>query len=339
MQINKSQLLKALEIVKPGLANKDIIEQCTSFAFIKGRVVTYNDEISISHPVEGLEIEGAIKADKLYALLSKIKREEIEISLNKNEILVKSGKMEASLTLESEIKLPLQEDIAHVGKWKDLPETFIKSMSFVMTTCSRDMSTPILTCVHVNKEGLVEASDNHRIAQYKLNAKMPVETFLLPASSTVEMVKLNPIKIAEGKGWIHFKTENDTVISCRIFEDEYVDTRPFMKVKGIKLSLPKSIEGIIDRASVFAKRDHIFDETLIITVNDNRIKVVAKSDSGSFKEESNIAYKGESIEFAITPYLLRGILCETLNCELDNDKLKFEGEEWVYITCLKHLVK
>ena len=69
MKLNKTDLQKALEIVKPGLANKEMIEHSTSFAFIGGRVVTYNDEISLSHPVEGLEIEGAIHAEELYKLL------------------------------------------------------------------------------------------------------------------------------------------------------------------------------------------------------------------------------------------------------------------------------
>ena len=48
--MKKAELIKALEAVRPGLANKEMIEQSTSFAFMKDRVVTYNDEISISYP-------------------------------------------------------------------------------------------------------------------------------------------------------------------------------------------------------------------------------------------------------------------------------------------------
>ena len=48
------------------LANRELIEQSTSFAFMKNLVVTYNDEISITHPVEGLNLTGAIKADEFY---------------------------------------------------------------------------------------------------------------------------------------------------------------------------------------------------------------------------------------------------------------------------------
>ena len=71
--MKKSDILQALTIVKPGLSSKDVIEQANSFAFIDGRIITYNDELSISHPIPGLAIEGAIKADVLYGLLSKIK--------------------------------------------------------------------------------------------------------------------------------------------------------------------------------------------------------------------------------------------------------------------------
>ena len=215
--------------MKPGLANKEIIEQTTSFAFFEGRVVTYNDEISISHPLEGLKLEGAVIADKLYALLGKIKKEEIEIKVEGSEILISSGRIKAGLTLQSEIKLPLGEEVMTKSKWKALPEKFTKSVSFVMTSCSRDMSRAVLTAVHINKDGFIEASDSYRVARCDLGEEMPVKTFLLPASSAVEMVKFNPTYIAEGKGWIHFKTEEDSIMSCRIFEDEYPDTKPHLK--------------------------------------------------------------------------------------------------------------
>ena len=75
--MKRIDLLKALEIVKPGLASKEIIQQTTSFAFIEGRVVTFNDEISISHPVPDLDIQGAVQADELYKFLKKTKADEI----------------------------------------------------------------------------------------------------------------------------------------------------------------------------------------------------------------------------------------------------------------------
>ena len=86
MKINKTELQLALEKVKPGLASKEVIEQSTSFAFMGNRVVTYNDEISISHPVKGLEVMGAVKAQALYSFLSKVKRDEIDVEWEENQL-------------------------------------------------------------------------------------------------------------------------------------------------------------------------------------------------------------------------------------------------------------
>lgn len=337
MLIKKKDLQNALEIVKPGLATKEVIEQTTSFAFINGRVVTFNDEISISHPLEGLEIEGALKAEKLYALLGKIKKEEIDISIVKNEVILTSGRATAGLPLQTEIKLPLEEG-KMIGKWKPLPENFIKFMSFAMPSCSKDMSRPVLTCVHVSKEGFIEASDNFRITRCDLKEELPIKDFLIPAASAVDVVKLNPTKIGEAKGWILFKTEEGTIIKCRIFEDEFPDITPFLKAKGNIVILPKTIEAVLDRAMVFSKSEggHLLDGSVTITLGDNRFKIAAESDSGWFKEEVNIKYELDPVTFSITPYLLKGILSETLACIITKDKIKFEGENWVYITLLRY---
>lgn len=339
MIVNKSSLQEALEIVKPGLANKEIIEQATSFAFIGGRVVTYNDQISISHPVSNLQIEGAVKADKLYPLLSKIKKEEIELEVVENEIILKSGRIKAGLTLQAEVTLPLNEEIAQRKKWKLLPPNAIKFMSFAMASCSRNMSKAKLTCVNIRKDGFIEGSDNLRIAKCDLKTEMPVATFLLPALSAAQVVRINPTSIAEGNGWIHFKSDSGTIISCRIWDDTYVDTTQFVNVKGVRLVLPKNIEEVLDRATIFSKMDHMLDETVIVSISEGRFKMRAEGDTGWFEEEINLKYSGKPIVFAITPYLLKGILSETLTCEYTSNKLKFEGEGWIYVTALRNIIK
>jgi len=91
MKIEKSKLQEALRIVEPGLAEKEIpyLEQSKSFAFVGGKIITYNDEISISHPIEGWgDIEGVIQAKKLYDLLSKLSAKELDIFINKKSEMI-----------------------------------------------------------------------------------------------------------------------------------------------------------------------------------------------------------------------------------------------------------
>jgi len=107
--MKRQDLVEALEIVKPGLASNELLEQTTSFAFSEGNVYTYNDEISISHPVEGLEdFEGAIEAEHLYKFLKRTTRPGITLTPKKESLLVKSGRAQAGLHMKEEIKLPIE---------------------------------------------------------------------------------------------------------------------------------------------------------------------------------------------------------------------------------------
>ena len=71
--------------------------------------------------------------------------------------------------------------------------------------------------------------------------------YLLSFASTIK--RLNgciPTHIAEGQGWIHFKTEKGTEYSCRtFFGDTFPDVSKYMDVQGEDFELPKSIEEVI----------------------------------------------------------------------------------------------
>jgi DNA polymerase III sliding clamp (beta) subunit (PCNA family) len=339
MIINKTDLLKALETVKPGLSSKETtIEQSTSFAFMGNKIVTYNDEISISHTVEGLDIIGAVNANELYNLLGKLKKEEIEITVNNGEdaeLHIKCGKAKASFVLQSEIKLPI-DDIGEKGKWKSVPEGLLFAMEFAGKAAARDSSQGILTSVHVNTEGYVEATDNFRIIKVDLSEPLPIGTFIIPVKSIATVCKLKPVKVAEGKGWIHFKTEDNTTISCRILSDDsFPDTTAYLKVKGEELIFPESTLEMLTRAMVFCNKDVSLGDDINITIGEGRFNVKSQSASGKFEEDARVRYAGETINFSIAPYLLKDILSETHICTVGADRLKFSGDNWIYVTVLR----
>lgn len=335
--IQKNELIRALEIVKPGLANTDLIEQATSFAFMEGRVVTYNDEISLSHPVENLDINGAIQADQFYVLLKKMKKDEIEIGIDGEEVQLKCGRVKAGLLLKKEIKLPLEE-IGEIQTWKEIPDDFAQGLSFATPCCSKDLSRPILTCVHVSQHGLIESCDSYRMTQYRLNNEMPISSFLLPARSAIALLKIKPKYVAEGDAWVHFKTEEDTIFSTRIFKENYVDISSFLKVEGKKVLLPSSLLEILDRAYVVAKRDYFLDEAVKIEIEDRQLTIKSESEVSWFEETSNIKYTGEAFSFTIIPLLLKDILKETNECVIGGNRMLFCGDRWDYVSILKKMI-
>ena len=331
--MKKSDLQVALEIVKPGLSGNEVIEQSTSFAFINGRVTTYNDEISISHSIPDCGITGAVKAEELYQYLRKIKKDDVELEVTGNEIIISSGKSRAGLILQQEIKLPLEE-IGERGDWQPLPSNFLKGLKFAIPSCSTMSSRPILTCVHVSSKGYIEASDSYRISRLTLNDDLLVKTFLIPSSSAQTVLRLNPIQIAEGNGWIHFQTESGTILSCRIFEDKFPDIEPFTVVNGSKITLKESISEILDRAMVFSKRDDSKSEMITLSFKEGVLTVSSESEVGWFKETQRVKFM-ENVTFTITPSFLKDILKETQEFTYNKSALRFEGEDWFFVVALK----
>jgi DNA polymerase III sliding clamp (beta) subunit (PCNA family) len=331
MKINRIDLVKALEVVKPGLTNKDVIEQAKSFAFMDGRLVTYNDNISISYPVPGIDFTGAIQAEEFYKLLSKMKTEDIELEVTDSEILITAGKMKAGMILQSEIVLPLDQ-IEEIGKWTKLPENFSDLLSFVISTCSNNMARPILTTIHIAPT-FVEASDSYRLKSIKNEGKKLPE-FLIPANSAREVIKFKPDKVSLGSGWVHFMKE-EAILSCRIFQDNYPTTTAFFEVKGKEITFPPSLTEIMEKVIIFSKRDTQIDEQATIEVSDKEIEISAKSNYGWFKEKTRIKYTGKSFTFIIAPSFLLEILKISNTCIVGDSRLKFTGENWESVIMLK----
>lgn len=331
MKINKQELIKALEVVKPGLANNEMIEQATSFAFMGGRVVTYNDEISISHPVKDLDLEGAVKADKLYKFLSKLKTDEIEGEVTDSEIKLTTKKSKVGLGLQVEIKMPLEE-IGKIGKWKDLPEDFNTAIGFCIFSCSRDMSKPVLTCIHV-KTDQAESSDNFRGTIKKFKGELPF-SFLLPASTARELIRYPIKQIGRGKGWVHFRTASDTIFSCRIFEDNFPEMSHLFDIKGKEIKLPKGLDETLDEAGVFSAKDHFLDDVVKVTMEDKKMLIHASDGNDWFDSEARVRYDGPAVSFTIHTNFLKEICKVSSHCVFSENMMKFWGEDWEHVLSL-----
>lgn len=332
MKINKVELQEALEKVKPGLASRELIEQSTSFAFMGDRVVTYNDEISISHPVKNLDVTGAVKAQTLYAFLNKIKREEIDVEWEENQVKITAGKSKAGLVFEQEVRLPVEE-IGEIKEWKKLPAEILEALKFCYPCCSRDMSRPILTCVYVSGKN-VQASDSFQIVQYKLQKKVPIKPFLLPASAIKELVKYDIKEISEGQGWLHFKTEDGTIFSSRVFDGEFPEIEGLLDFDGVEIAFPKTSVPALERAQIFSKNEEVSMgnmATAVVEVSDGQIKFSAQDESGWFEETIKAKYKGETIKFITGVEFLIDLLGRAPSCIYGDNKIKFTGENWQHV--------
>lgn len=332
MKLDRHLLQVALEIVRPGLANKEIIEQANAFAFLEDRVVTYNDEISLSHPIPDLNLTGSVRAEELYTFVKSAKNKDLLMKVEENELLLKAGKSKAGLALKSEIKLPLNE-VNDVKDWQDLPEEFSNNLMFVKDHASKDMTRPVLTNVHVNKKGM-ETSDGFQIMRV-FQEGWPFEDYLIPAEHVPDIHKIEPVQVAKSSGWLHFRNMNDTEISVRVMNDSYVNTDDHFDVKGHSLIFPDNMTDILERTIPFTRREHELDEEMEIKIKDNKLLVHGNNDYGWFKEQASVQFNGDAASFWIAPKLLKNILSRSNECILGSEKIRFSEEDWEYVAVLK----
>lgn len=335
MEIKKEKLIKALEEVKPGLGSKDIVEQSTSFAFMDGHVVTFNDMIAVRYPID-LDIEGAVRANELYALLSKIKEKKIDLKVTKNELQIKGEKFKGGIKLEAEIRLPLEEMGEYDEEWIDIPKGFIPAIKLAAPCAAADMSKPILTCVHIEGR-YVEATNDFLIIKIDMGKKAKKsfkESLEIPASAVRSLIRYPVEEFCLSPGWVHFRTGEGCIFSCRTFADGFPDISHLLDIEGPEVKLPTNVTDLLEKAGIFTEGDSDRDEEVLFSLANKKLTVRGEGDYGWFEEETRCPYTGEDIQFSVSPAFLYGILDHLRHCVVGEGALKFEGDNYEYVVCL-----
>ena len=332
--IKREDLINVLTKVKPGLAQKDLIEQSNHFIFEEGRVWTYNDQIAISQEFKS-HLAGAVKADEFYKLLNKLDDEELEVAVQEGEFLIQGKTVTANIKIDSEIKLqPIQAPDINSKNWQTLPEDFTDSISLCLFSASRNMIRPELTCLYVTGK-TVFSTDTFRATKREMKSKVK-EDFLLPAIAAKELVKYNVYKVfTDTEGWLHFTNKEHTMFSCRTFVDVKYPEKiwDFFDIEGEKIDLPNSFEQVIDRVATLVTADFDLDRFVDLTIAKNTLTCKGKGPHGSVSEKAKIDYSGKEIVIKVHPGFLMEIL-KQLNSMTIGDRLLFQGDNFEHAICL-----
>ena len=332
MEKERNELLGVLESVKPGIANKDLIEAMTYFYFSGKSVVAYNDKISIQHPYE-TDFSLFVKADDLYRIISKLSVKTVKLSEGKGKLNISCSKFRASLSTiqNSEVK----ERIYNVQKslrgkkFTKLPSNFCESILLCSFVASKQEAKQTLTCVKVDGKDCI-ASDNQRIAHAVLNGS--VKGMLLKASEVKNLTDIKPTHYVISKGWVHFRNKEGCIFSIRRLEGKFPDFLPHFEFKGTKVDLPKDILEGMDIASVFVDNS---DPSVKIKIAKGFCNVLIKSESGSAEYRSKIAYSGPEIIFSSNPEFIKQMMSHSTSIVIGDSKAKLNTDNFSLVTALQ----
>jgi DNA polymerase III sliding clamp (beta) subunit (PCNA family) len=340
MLVKRKELINTFKQVKPGLAGKEVIEQATNFIFKDGHVITYNDEVTVRHPLE-IGIQGAVEAQPLHDLLNKTTSEEVDISYNDNGkgIIIKGGRFRAELVL-GDIRLPLDE-IPAPRKWAALPPDFLTALHYCLASVTSDMSRPVLTCIHVNG-AVMQSCDNYRMTRCSLSAPAFAKEILFPAKMAEQLLNYEPVAVGTTKGWVHFKTGDNVVFSSRTYEGDFPNLDKVLQIKGQDIKFPPNAGEVLDRAAVVAEVIENAtggkERSITIDIKNGGMTIKSSGPAGKYEEQTRARYKGPGVSFNINAFFLKEILEKLREAVLneDNSRLRFEGEGFTHVVALVH---
>lgn len=342
--VNVKDLVVALNLVAPGLGNRENDIQATCFLFKDGRVHTYNDEVSVSCDLpKGMEgIDCTVQAKEILSLLQKTKDEEVDLSLGNAYFNIATRRSRACILVEEEEKMPIA-DLQIPTKWKKLPKDFLLAVQSCLPIVGKNMSKPLSTCLHMVGDR-VETSDIDKAGRYTFDQDVfgEKQTYL-PGTSAKTLAKFDDIeKYALSEGWIHFRCANGVILSARTYYEnqEYADFTQLLSTKGTRLELPKDLSAVLERTGIFTEAKFGTETTIsevyaFVTLAKNWLTIRCESPVGNYEEKIRIEYEKTPVTFCVSPELLLTAVEGNRKCELCKNFVKIYDDKFVHLVAVQ----
>jgi DNA polymerase III sliding clamp (beta) subunit (PCNA family) len=331
MKLKKDELVQALEKVKPGLANNEIIEQATHLIFDGKTIRTYNDEIAITQPFES-NLTGTIPAKEFYNLFKKIPDDEITSSQTEGKWIFKGTRKQITFNANQDVKNPPIDVPGFRAKtWKKLPANFSSAAKTCIFSASRNMTMVALTGILFSGDHAY-SSDNFRATRVKLDSKIE-EDLLLPAAAAKSLINYAPSKHCSDANWLHFINDEKTAFSCRRLDEEFPKAVfDVFNAKGKKIILPSELKEVAERSNELAAGEFEYDKSIDLHFSKGKLKCAGMGDVGHYQEDIDIKYTGKAMQLFIQPNLLIEIIAKLQDAIVTDNTIIFKGES------LDHLI-
>jgi hypothetical protein len=328
--IDRAEALTAFGVVKSGLAKREIMQQSTCFVFQNGRLFTFNDEVFCSTVSPLGDFTGAVKAEPLINLFTRLVEDSLNIEFTDDRMVVKGIRKEACIRIETDIKL-YAGDAGTASDWKPLPESFSDAVNVTRECAGTNKQEPMLTYIHM-ASSFIEATDRSQVVRYNIN--LPIDDCLIRADSIEGAIPLDMCEVAKDFSWVHFRNAEGVIYSCRRFIGDYPDLGMFVEVvKGKDIQLPKDLSDVVAKAEIFSTEGSR-GNYVTVELSRGRVVFAGYGVSGWYKELRQIDYDGDDIKFLIAPKLLVAISKKSTMCSIMPGRLHVKSGPFAYVTCV-----
>jgi len=291
--MNRAELVKTLELIKPALAVTNMIPIFQCFTFAGGFVSAYNDTIAILGPAETKESFG-IHGNTLLGLLSNSQAETISLSLEHETAILKLGKTISKLPFQPEENFLFREPPDNWEFKVQITESLIEAIKLCLETVSSDTTQAALLGITLEND-LMYSCNGDCLTRIKLKNKIKSRV-LMPTTFCEAVTKLWSSLTMTG-GFLRFNTEwvfadlGAWAVYGRILEiSEPIDFVRLIKSTVSRyddgpipmLPLPQDFSEALSRARVLADPE---SQKTIITIIKNKMTLLTETHMGEIKDD------------------------------------------------------
>lgn len=340
----RKELLDTLELVRPALADDNLVPIFETFCFDQGTVYAYKDNLGIIAPC-AVEETFAVKGKVLVDLLKASQAKEVELDMKKEDVVLTAGK--------SKMKLPYmpREDFLfeepESEEWQmilDLDEDLLGALSLCLITASTDHSMPAFMGVTIKggKHPALYSCDGDALSRYTLGGMTLNQRdglYTVPNNFVEAVLRITKATATEGQlyvndEWCLAELGNNFKIFGRVIKnDEPLDYEKQIKktIKGEPtfIEIPDGLIPALNRARVVADPE---GKATLLSVDGDKLQVNTDTHIGEVKDVVAIDGGHPKVEANVSAKLIsRAIsICKEFAL-FDNCTLYRQGESFMLL--------
>lgn len=296
--MKRKELVKLLELVNPAVSSSGLVPVFGCFMFTKNAITAFNGDALAIKAKFGNEKVFAVDGKTLLGLLQNSGAEEVSMTVEKQDVHVRSGK--------SNFKLPYfnKEDFLFEEpreKWEascDCTTELLKGIEVCLTTTCRDNAMPALMGLTFNCEGTdlttIYSCDGDAVTRFVTENGYEGEgIFTVPNSFCDALLKIcNESEGVSGKielssNWVKATLNNGFTVYGRVIKtDNPLDHEKLitdtMTGKSSFVDLPEGLSEALARARVLADPE---SKPTLLTVFNGKLDLLTKATLGEAHDE------------------------------------------------------
>jgi len=257
MLVHRKEFVSKLEEVFPAIGG-GFIPEYDCFHFRDKLVQATDGMIKISAELENnTDLDCCVPAEPLLRLLKSLDDDEVEISCNGKELLVKAGKVQGLIMIRGKAAI----DVFSLPKIEPVEcyDDLVTGLSLCSIVTSKDSAAGSLGGVLVNESELF-GTDAYRLARWPLKYKLDGVKCIIP-SKFIKIISSKKDRIVEigyssDASTLSATFDNGTKVVSGTLTGRYPDvTRcfPSSECEYVELDISEALSGVLDRHISFLK--------------------------------------------------------------------------------------